>query len=80
MPNLPRVMLRAPLRVVAWMLLLLVGLAASDVAPLTDGVGSHDQPSRTERRGDNCKVPLGQRGSKPRPDECGNSASTRNHK
>jgi len=30
MPNLPRVMLRAPLRVVAWMLLLLVGLAASD--------------------------------------------------
>ena len=30
MPNLPRVMLRDPLRVVAWMLLLLVGLAAPD--------------------------------------------------
>ena len=34
MPNLPRVMLRAPLRVVAWMLLLLVGLAASDGRPM----------------------------------------------
>jgi hypothetical protein len=33
--------LRAPLRVVAWMLLLLVGLAAPDVAPLADDVGSH---------------------------------------
>jgi hypothetical protein len=42
MPNLPRVMLRAPHRVVAWMLLLLVGLAAADVAPLADEVGSHD--------------------------------------
>ena len=49
MPNLPRVMLRAPLRVVAWMLLLLVGLAAPDVAPLTGGVGSHDQPTRTAK-------------------------------
>jgi len=91
MPNLPRVMLRAPLRVVAWMLLLLVGLAAPDVAPLAGGVGSHDQPTRTakerlgvkasdEQRVDNCNVPLGQRGPKPRPDECGDSASTRNHK
>jgi hypothetical protein len=33
-PNLPRVMLRA-LRIVAWMLVLLVGLAAPNVAPLT---------------------------------------------
>jgi len=49
MPNLPRVMLRAPLRVVAWMLLLLVGLAAPDVAPLAGGVGSHDQPTRTAK-------------------------------
>jgi hypothetical protein len=32
--------LRAPLRVVAWMLLLLVGLAAPDVAPLAGGVGA----------------------------------------
>ena len=44
MPNLPRVILRAPLRVVAWMLLLLVGLAAPDVAPLADGAESHDPP------------------------------------
>ena len=63
---------------------LLVGLAAPDVAPLADGVGSHDQPSRTakerlgveasdEQRVDNCKVPLDRR-------EWGDSASTRNHK
>jgi hypothetical protein len=91
MPNLPRVMLRAPLRVVAWMLLLLVGLAAPDVAPLADDVGSHDQPTRTakerlgakasdEQRVDNCKVPLDRRGPKPRPDECGDGASMKNHK
>ena len=49
MPNLPRVMLRAPLRVVAWMLLVLVGLAAPDVAPIADGLGSHDQPTRTAK-------------------------------
>ena len=70
MPNLPRVMLRAPLRVVAWTLpLLRVGLAAPDVAPLADGVGSHDQPTRPakerlgveasdEQRVNNCKLPL----------------------
>jgi hypothetical protein len=91
MSNLPRVMLRAPLRVVTWMLLVLVGLAAPDVAPLADGVGSHDPPTRTakerlagkasdEQRVDNCKVPLDRRGPKPRPDECGDSASTGNHK
>src|SRR5262245_33773934 len=31
------------------MLLLLVGLAAPDVAPLADGVGSHDPPTRTAK-------------------------------
>ena len=41
--------MRRPLRVVAWMLLLLVGLTAPDVAPLADDVGSHDQPSRTAK-------------------------------
>ena len=46
MPTLPRVMLRAPLRVVAWILPLLVG---PDVAPLADGVGGHDQPTRTAK-------------------------------
>jgi hypothetical protein len=40
MPNLPRVMLRAPLRVVAWTLLLQVGLAAPDVAPPNAFFGS----------------------------------------
>src|SRR6266481_6385214 len=35
--------------VVAWTLLLLVGLAAPDVAPLADGVGSHEQPTRTAK-------------------------------
>ena len=70
---------------------LLVGLAAPDVAPLADGVGSHDQPSRTakerlgvkasdEQRVDNCKVPLDRRGPKPRPDECDDGASTGSHK
>ena len=33
-----------------------------------------------EQRVDNCKVPLDRRGPKPRGDECGDSASTRNHK
>ena len=41
--------MRAPLRVVAWMLLLLVGLTAPDVAPLADDVGSHDQPTALPR-------------------------------
>jgi hypothetical protein len=77
--------MRAPLRVVAWMLLLLVGSTAPDVAPLADDVGSHDQPTRTakerlgvkasdEQRVDNCKVPLDRRGPKPRPDECDDGA------
>ena len=48
---------------------------------------SHVQPTRTakerlggkasdEQRVDNCKVPLDQRGSKPRPDDCRDDAST----
>jgi hypothetical protein len=32
MPNLPRVMLRAPLRVVAWLLLLLMGFTHARLA------------------------------------------------
>jgi hypothetical protein len=39
----------APRRGVAWMLLLLAGLAAPDEAPLAGGVGSHDQPTRTAK-------------------------------
>ena len=41
--------MRAPLRVVAWMLLLLMGLTRADVAPLAEDVGSHDQPTRTAK-------------------------------
>jgi hypothetical protein len=56
-----------------------------------DGEAGHVQPTRTakerlgrkasdEQRVDNCKVPLDLRGSKPRPDECDDGASTRSHK
>jgi hypothetical protein len=80
MPNLPRVMLRTLVRVVAWTLILLVALAAPGVTPRADGEASHVQPTRTakerlggkasdEQRVDNCKVPLDLRGPKPRPDE-----------
>jgi hypothetical protein len=41
---------------------------------------SPDADPAWEQRVDNCKVPLDRRGPKPRPDECGDSASTRNHK
>src|SRR5262245_36448674 len=33
-----------------------------------------------EQRVDNCKVPPAVRGPMPRPDECGDGASTRSHK
>jgi len=53
-----------------------------------DGEAGHVQPTRTakerlgrkasdEQRVDNCKVPPQQHGPKPRPDECGDGASTR---
>jgi hypothetical protein len=82
MPNLLRVMLRAPVRVVAT-LLLLVALAAPGGTP-----PRAEQPTRTakerlggkandEQRVDNCKVPLDQRGRKPRPDECGAGAEVK---
>ena len=56
-----------------------------------DSDESHDQATRTakerlgvkasdEQRIDNCKVPLDRRGSKPRPDECGDGAGMRSHK
>ena len=47
MPNLPGVMLRASFRVMA--LFLLVRFAVPDVALLADGVGGHDQPTRTAK-------------------------------
>ena len=72
---------RAGLVVVAWAVLgFFAPGARADEA-------SHVQPTRTakerlggkasdEQRVDNCKVPLDQRGSKPRPDDCRDGAST----
>jgi hypothetical protein len=36
--------------------------------------------ARDEQRVDTCKVPPALRGPKPRPDECGDGASTSSHK
>jgi hypothetical protein len=88
MPNLPRMTLRAPLRVVVGTLILLVALAAPGATPAAEDEASHVQPTGTakerlsgkasdEQRVDNCKVPTGLRGQKPRPDECGDGASTK---
>jgi len=85
------VILRAPVRIVACTLLLLVALAAPGAIPGSNGEASHVQPMRTakerlggkasdEQRVDNCKVPPDLRGPKPRPDECGDGASTSSHK
>ena len=67
-------------------LILLAALAAPSAIPRANGEASHVQPIRTakerlggkasdEQRVDNCKVPRDLRGPKPRPDECGDSAS-----
>jgi hypothetical protein len=87
MRNSPRVMLYSPVRVVAWTLLLLVASAAGGATPPANAEASQIQPTRTakerlggkasdEQRVDNCKVPLDLRGPKPRPDQCGDGAST----
>jgi len=91
MPDSPRVMLRAPSRVLAWTLLLLVVLAAPGATPRANGEESRVKPTRTakerlgvkasdEQRIDNCKVPLDLRGLKPRPDECGDGGGARSDK
>jgi hypothetical protein len=92
MPDVPRMTLRSPLRTVAWTLLLVVALAAATAradgeASHTEASQIQAQPTRTakerlggkasdEQRLDNCKVPLDLRGPKPRPDGCGDAAST----
>ncbi len=87
MANSPRMILRARVRVVAWTLILLVALTAPGTTPRANGEASHVQPIRTakerlggkasdEQRVDNCKVPLDLRGLKPRPNECGDGATT----
>jgi hypothetical protein len=86
-----RVILRAPSRVVAWTLLLLVALTALGATPRANGEESRVKPTRTakerlgvkasdEQRIDNCKVPLDLRGLKPRPDECGDGGGARSDK
>ena len=85
MRNSPRVMSRPLVRVVAWVLL--VASAVPGPTPRAHGEASNVQPTRTgkerlggkasdEQRVDNCKVPLDQRGSKPRPNDCRDGAST----
>ena len=74
-------------------LTLQVGLAPAGEGPREDNDAKALQagPTRTgkerlggkasdEQRVDNCKVPPAVRGPKPRPDECGDGANTRNHK
>jgi hypothetical protein len=86
MANSPRMILLARVHVVAWTLILLA-LAAPGTTLRANGEASHVQPIRTakerlggkasdEQRVDNCKVPLDLRGPKPRPAECGDSATT----
>ena len=84
--HLLRVTLPPPVRVMTGILLLLAALATPSAASRAEGGASHVQPVRTakerlggkasdEQRVDNCKVPPGLRGPKPRPDECGDGAS-----
>jgi hypothetical protein len=88
MPDVPRMTLRSPLRAVAWTLLLLMAVATARAdGEASQTQASQPQPTRTakerlggkasdEQRLDNCKVPLDLRGPKPRPDDCGDAAST----
>ena len=79
----------AGLLVAAWAVLGFFAAVLGFFAPgaRADGEASHVQSTRTakerlggkasdEQRVDNCKVPLDQRGSKPRPDDCRDGAST----
>jgi hypothetical protein len=87
-PMLSSTMVRAPVRLMAVIL-----LAQMSLASRADGQANqiHAEPTRTakerlsgkasdEQRVDNCKVPPALRGPKPRPDECPDGASTRSRK
>lgn len=78
-----------PARITAMTLMAQVGLASTNAAPRQENTAGRIQtePARTgkERLGgkasdpqrvDNCKVPLDQRGSTPRPADCGDATST----
>jgi len=66
-----------------------VGLASTSAGPRQESIEGQfrTEPTRTgkerlggkasdQQRVDNCKVPLDQRGSTPRPDECGDGTGT----
>lgn len=75
-------------RIAAMMLITPLGLAPAGEAPRQeDEARLQAESTRTgkerlggkasdEQRVDNCKVPLDLRGSTPRPDDCGDAAST----
>jgi hypothetical protein len=76
-------------RIAAMALMMQVGLASASAGPRQESIEGQakTEPTRTgkERLGgkasdpqrvDNCKVPLDQRGSTPRPDNCGDGVST----
>jgi len=76
-------------RIAAMMLITQLGLAPAGEAPRQEGEARQLQAGSTrtgkerlggkatdEQRVDNCKVPLDLRGSTPRPDDCGDAAST----
>ena len=75
-------------RIAAMMLITQLGLAPAGEAPRQEGEARQLQAgTRTgkerlggkasdEQRVDNCKVPLDLRGSTPRPDDCGDAASS----
>jgi len=87
-PMLSSTMVRAPVRLMAMIL-----AAQMSLGSRADGQANQIQAELTrtakerlgrkasdEQRVDNCKVPPALRGPKPRPDECGDGASTRSHK
>src|SRR6266487_7024434 len=84
-PMLSSTMVRAPVRLMAMIL-----AAQMSLGSRADGQANQIQAELTrtakerlgrkasdEQRVDNCKVPPQQHGPKPRPDECGDGASTR---
>jgi hypothetical protein len=76
-------------RIAAMALMMQVGLASTSAGPRQESIEGQfrTEPTRTgkerlggkasdQQRVDNCKVPLDQRGSTPRPDDCGDATST----
>jgi hypothetical protein len=73
---------RAGLLIVAWAALgFFAPGARADEASHVQSIRTANErlggKASDEQRVDNCKVPLDQRGSKPRPDDCRDGASTK---